>query len=341
MRSRAFGGLRLTSVAALATLLLGSAAVAASPAPLYRLAATIPLGVPDRWDYVVFDPGSKRVFVAHGDRVDVADPATAKLVGAIRGIPGGTHGIAIAARAGRGYTDDGKAGRAISFDLRSLAVTKSLPADTDADAIAFDPASGHVFVVSGDPGVVTVIDPVANVVAASVHVGEKLEYVVSGGDGKVYVSGNGDGDLVRIDAETNAVDAHWPLAGCDKPKGLAYDRRFQRLFVSCVNDSLVVVNANTGSEVAKLAIGRGTDAAAFDPVRRRVFSSNRDGTLTVISQEGPDRYSVLGTVATQPSGRTMAVDPATGRLYIAAAVVNPATGLVPGSLKLLIYKPSR
>ncbi|MHB8529837.1 MAG: YncE family protein [Caulobacteraceae bacterium] len=326
-----------------ATLWLWAAPVGAAEAaaPLYRSVSAVPLGAPDRWDYVVFDPGQRRVFVAHSDRVDVIDARTSKLVGAIRDIPGGTHGIAIAARTGRGYTDDGRAGEVVAFDLRTLAVGKRLPADTDADAIAFDPTSGHVFVVSGEPGTVTVVDPAANSVVATVRVGEKLEYAVSGDNGKLYVNGNGRGDLVRIDTRINAVDAHWKLDGCDRPKGLAIDRRTHRLFASCVNDVLVVVDADTGAQVAKLPIGHGSDAVAFDPVRKRVLSSNGDGALSIIAERSPDHYEVIGSLRTAVTGRTMGIDPRTGRIYIAAADVAGAGrgGVVPGSLKLLVFDP--
>lgn len=213
--------------------------------------------------------------------------------------------------------------------------------------VTFDPASGHVFVSDGDSGIVTVIDPETDKAAARVKIGAKLEYIVADGAGKIYVNGVGQKEVVRIDVRTNMVDARWSTPDCESPHGLAMDTVRRRLFVSCINARLVVVNADTGAEVAVLPIGRGTDAAAYDRSHRRVFSSNgTDGALTVIQQDGADAYRVLDTVRTSPTARTMSVDPDTGRLYIAAAepdaAPNSGSGKAkpkPGSLKLLFLDP--
>src|SRR5262245_35541807 len=131
----------------------------AQAAPLYTLTKSIPIGAPDRWDLLTFDGGSNRVYIAHGDRVTVIDAAAGKVIGNVEGFPGGTHGVAVIPSMHRGYTDDGKAATANSFDLNALTALKSIPAADDADAIALDPVSGHLYVIDSDPGKVTVIDP--------------------------------------------------------------------------------------------------------------------------------------------------------------------------------------
>jgi YVTN family beta-propeller protein len=335
---------------------------AAPSAPLYRLTKSVPLGMPDRWDYVVFDAPSHRVYVAHGDRVTVVDGHDGQVLGQVEGFPGGTHGIAIASAAGRGYTDDGRAGEAGAFDLSTLKVLKRIKAEDDADAMAFDPSSGHVFVVNGDPGSLTVIDPKADRAVATVAVGAKLEYVVSGGNGKLYVNGAEKREIVRVDTASNEVDARWPIPNCESPHGLAIDPASHRLFSSCVNKVLVVVDTDSGHTVATLPIGSGTDAAAFDPKRRRVFSSNgRDGTLSVIQEKDAQTFVPLGELKTAATARTMSLDPDTGRLYLVAADIDPTapplTGppppgaarppgappprmpIIPGSLRLLFFDP--
>jgi YVTN family beta-propeller protein len=351
----------LTVAAALAT--LGATSTAFSQgadqnAIDYHVTRTVPLGAPDRWDYVVYDPASHSVYVAHGDRVTVVDGQSGAVVGQVQGMPGGTHGVAISHAAGLGYTDDGEAGQAVAFSLRTLKVIKRLKAEDDADAIIVDPTSGHVFVVDGDPGTLTVIDPKSDNVVASVNVGSKLEYAVAGNDGKVYVNGVASRTIYRVDSATNRVDASWPIPECEAPHGLAIDTSTHRLFSSCENGSLVVVNAESGAIVATLPIGRGTDAAAFDPVHKLVFSSNgTDGTVSIISEVNPDTFAPAGTIKTQVSGRTMAVDTASGRLYVAAADPDEqampayqaarAAGkrarmpFVHGSLKLLFLDPAR
>ena len=315
---------------------------AASAAPSYRPAGTVALGLPDRWDYVVADAPSGRVYVAHGDRVSVIDGRTGKVVGEVTGIAGGTHGTGIVGALG--VTDDGRSGEAVVFDTATLAVTKRVPAGADADGIAVEASTGHALVVNGDPGTLAVIDARSGKRLAVIPTGEELEYAVTGPSGMAYVAGKEKGDLVAVDVRAGKVVAHWPMPDCSKPHGLAFDAAARRLFMGCVNGKMMVVNADDGQVVATLPIGRGSDAIAFDPARRRVFSSNgADGTITVYQQETPDRYRALEPVATKVSGRTMAVDARTGRLFVVAADMvadgSPRGHARPGSTVLMMYDP--
>lgn len=346
--------------AAAIALCAASASAAAAPARSssevhYRITRTVRLGAPDRWDYVVYDAPSHRVYAAHGDRVTVVDGRNGRILGQVETLPGGTHGIAISHAEGLGYTDDGQAGTAAAFNLTTLKIVKRLKANADADAVTIDPTSGNVFVVDGDPGTLTVIDPETDRVVATVQVGSKLEYAVAGDNGKVYVNGEEKKAIFRVDTATNRVDASWPIPQCDSPHGLAMDTSAHRLFASCKNQRLVVVNADTGAIVATLPIGPGTDAAAFDPAHKLVFSSNGlDGTLSVVREVDANTFVPAGTVRTVLSARTMSVDPQTGRLYLAAAAPDAsartvaafqaarAAGKKPyvhGSLELLFLDP--
>jgi DNA-binding beta-propeller fold protein YncE len=298
--------------------------------------------------------------------VTVVEGRSGMIVGQIAGFPGGTHGIAIATAAGRGYTDDGKAGMAASFDLKTLQVAKQLKANDDADAVAFDPVSGHVFVVDGDPGLLTVIDPKTDSVVGSASLGSKLEYAVSGGNGELYVNSVEKHEIVRVNTATNQVDAHWPMAACERPHGLAIDTGTHLLFSGCANSTLTVVNAQSGAVVANVPIGKGSDAVVFDPRRKLILSANgQDGTLSVIHEDSATAFTSLATIKTAVSARTLGIDTETGRLYLAAADVDPnaaapapapgaapapgtATAPVavpsrprylPGSLKLLFMDP--
>jgi YVTN family beta-propeller protein len=349
-----FATLTWSLIAAASTALTAISPAGAEP-PRYRVTRQIALGAPDRWDYVVYDAPSHRVYVAHGDRLTVVDSQRGQVLGQVAGFPGGTHGTAIVASAGYGYTDDGRAGEVGAFDLRTLKVQRRIKAEPGADSMAFDSSSGHVFVIDGDSGDVTVIDPRTNTAVATVRVGGGLETGAAGGDGKLYVNGAERSELVRIDTATDRVDARWPIPQCTSPHGLALDVAAHRAFVSCVNNVLTVVDTHDGHTVATLPIGSGSDAAAFDPVRKRLFSSNgRDGTITVILERGPDSFVALGDIPTAVSARTMAVDPQSGRLFLAAAAVDksvaqtPAppvarsrhTPIVRGSLKLLFLDPA-
>lgn len=329
-----------------ASCLVLASAVQASGTSAYKLTHSTPLGAPDRWDYVVFDRVGQRVYVAHGDRIDVVNAKTGALVGKVEGIPGGTHGIGVSHAAGLGFTDDGKAGEAVAFNLETLKVERRIKADADADAIVFDKSSGHVFIIEGDPAAVQVIDPKTKSVIATIPGGGKLEYGVSDGRGHVFINGEEKQDIVRINTLTNTVDAHWPLPNCKSPHGLAMDVMNHRLFSGCVNTSMVVMNSDTGAIVTTLPIGRGSDAVAFDPKRKRVFSSNGlDGTISVFQQASRDSYKALKPIPTAISGRTMDVDPDTGRLFVAASETDPSPTpgqrprLRPELLRLMILDP--
>jgi DNA-binding beta-propeller fold protein YncE len=343
---------RLTHLV-LAVVLAAPLSVAAQSTPHYEITKAVALGAPDRWDYVVFDAATERVYVAHGDGVSVVDARSGAVVGTVPGFAGGTHGIAIVPGAKRGYTDDGRAGEAGSFNLQSLQVEKRIRAAVGADAMLYDPFSKHVFVVSGDAGTLTVVDPRSDEAVGTVTIGGDLESLVADERGKIYVNGAERKEIVRVDTRTNQADARWSVPECTSPHGLAMDRATQRLFVSCVNNLLVVVDAQSGATVAQLPIGSGTDAAAFDPKRKLIFSSNgRDGTLSVVQEKDANTFVGLGNIETRVSARTMDLDPRSGRIFLAAAEVDqnappPVPGqrrgppIVPGSLQLLFLDPAR
>ena len=341
------------AVTTTATLLAANVSMSATlPAgpPNYHISKVVPLGVPDRWDYITYDPDSLRVYVAHGDRITVVDGDTGKVVGTVAGMPGGTHGIAISHATGKGYTDDGKAGVAVEFDLQSLEVDKRIKAEPDADGIVFDPPSGHMFVIDGDSGKLTVIDPQTDTVVATVDGGGGLEFGDTGGNGKFYVDGAERNEIVRVDTATNKVDAHWAIPTCVRPHGLAIDREHNRLFASCSNKVMVVMNAKSGTVIATLPIGDGTDFASFDPQRGIAYSSNRDGTLSVVAERSPDNFVSLPAIQTQIGARTMAINPKSGRIYLVTADMTENQSAAPtdfrhrysvksGSVRLLFLDP--
>lgn len=316
----------------------------------YRLTKSVPLGPGEKWDLVTFDPVGGRVYVAHGDHVTVVDTAKGKVVGAVGAISGKAQGIAIVPGGKRGYTDDGKRGMAIAFDLRSLKPVKDIAAKPDSDALIYEPATRHVFVVNADSGSMTVIDPVADKAIGTIDIGAGLEEGVADGKGAVYVNGEEKHEIVKVDARTNKVVARWPMPGCEQPHGLAIDTQTRRLFATCVNQTMVVVDADSGATVAHLPIGRFSDGAAFDPARKLAFSSNGDGTLSVIKEKDAQHFEALATVKTELGARTMTIDPKTGRLFLVGAKVEketppknsgarPRITYVPGSLQLLYFDP--
>lgn len=176
--------------------------------------------------------------------------------------------------------------------------------------------------------------------------GEKLEFLAANNAGRVYVAGAEKSDLLRVDARTAAITARWPIPDCKSPHGLAVDATRGRVFVGCVNAKMMVVDARTGRVVAELPIGLGNDAVAFDPIRRRVFSSNgRDGTISVYAQVSPDKYEAMARITTAVSARTMAADQKSGRLFVVAADTDPSATpggrprIRPGTVRMMIFDP--
>ena len=320
--------------------------------PDYRVTKSISLGSGERWDYVTFDPAGNRVYVAHGDHVTVVDQLKGEVIGQIGTFPGGTHGIAISTATHQGYTDDGKAGTAIAFDLESLKPLKRIFAAPNADGIIYEPVTGHIYVINGDSGSLTVIDPKTNTAIATINVGAALEAGLADGKGNIFVDGAENHDIVKIDANTNKVEAHFAMPDCKKPRGLALDPETRRLFATCANNVLVVVDADNGTNITNVLIGSGSDGAAFDPIRKLIFSSNGEGTLSVVLEKDAQTFVAADTIKTTRGARTMAIDPNTGRLFLVAADIakidpaitpngRPHVTYVANSLKLLYLDPTK
>jgi len=230
--------------------------------------------------------------------------------------------------------------------LNTFKVVKTLPAAEDTDAIIYDPVSRRVFLMQGDPHSMTVIDTTADSVVTTIHLSGQPEFAAVDGAGKLFVNIEDKREIQRVDTKTGKVDATWPIPACDSPHGLAIDNESHRLFTSCVNSKLLVVNATNGAIVSTLPIGKYTDAAAYDGRMKRVFSSNGDGTLSVIQQESADQYKSLGEVATQVGARTMALDAKSGRIFLVTgdySEVDPNAkdlrkryAVKPGSTRMLL-----
>jgi DNA-binding beta-propeller fold protein YncE len=342
---------RNTALLLPAILLLSPPALSASdPVPPYKIVRQIPLGAPDKWDFLHFDSAANRVWVSHGTEVTMVDPVAGTVVGHLTDLDT-SHGVVIVPALGRGYADSSNTKSVTVFDPETLGGIATLPVGEDADAMAYDSVTQRVFVMDADGCAFTAIDAVGLKTLSTVPLGGKPESAVGDGTGKIYANVASTGELVRIDAASLKVETRWPLAGCTSPHGLAMDTKTRRLFVSCANQVMKVVSADDGKIVASFPIGRGTDAAAFDPVRRRAFSANADGTLSVIAENGPDSYVALPSVPTPPGARTIAIDPESGRVFLATGDVsrieppsqpghNPHIVYVPGSLKLLILEPT-
>jgi len=314
--------MRRLPVVPLCTLLLAALSLAADK-PNYKLVNTWKLGGEGFWDYLNVDSDTHRLFIARGTRVMVVDTASGKLLGEVPDAQG-VHGVALVRNLGLGFTSNGREDTVSEFDLKSLAVQKKIKVGNGPDAILYDPFSKRVFTFNGRGQDTTALDPSKGEVAGTLALGGKPEFPATDEKGTVFVNIEDKSELVAFDPVKLSVKSRWKLAGCEEPTGLSFDAKTRRLFVGCGgNKKMVVVDADTGKILATLDIGEGCDATAFDPERNLAFASAGDGTITVVSEDAPDKFRVVETVATQKGARTMTVDGKTHRLYTVTANVGP------------------
>ena len=305
--------------------------MALSPAPArsadasedYKVLKKVKLGGEGGWDYLSVDPDAKRLYISRADRVMVVDTDSDKLVGTVPNTAG-VHILVPVPEQHKGFTSNGQSSTSTVVDLATLKPLQTIKVGNRPDAAIFDPASGRVFTFNAGSKDATAIDAAAGKVVGSVPLGGKPEFAAADGKGTVYVNLEDKNEVLAFDSKALKVKSTWPTSPGEEPGGLAMDRDSRRLFVSCGNKKMVVLDADSGKVVATLAIGAGTDAAGFDPGTHTAFSSNRDGTLTIVKEESPDKFEVAQNLKTEPGARTMTVDPVTHRIYLVTAKVKPA-----------------
>jgi DNA-binding beta-propeller fold protein YncE len=326
-------------------LTLASSSLAAD-SHAYKVTSHFAVGGEGGWDYLSFDPAAGRLFVTRGSHVMVLDATTGKTLGDIPETAG-VHGVALANDLGIGITSNGRAGNVTIFDLKSLKKTGEAKTGSNPDAILYDPASHFVLTFNGRSSDATVIDPVKAAVMATIPLGGKPEFAVTDLHGHIFVNIEDKNEIAKIDMQKMTVMARWPLEGCDGPSGLSIDRKNNRLFPVCSNQVMTVLDATSGKLVATVPIGKHPDAAAFDPGTRLVFSSNGEGTLTVIHQDSADKYTVVQTVPTAAGARTMTLDPKSHKIYLVTAKFGaapaataeqprPRPAMIPGTFEVLV-----
>lgn len=317
---------------ALFGLLLHAQSKSAGPSG-YQVIKTIP-GLGDGfWDYVTVDSDARRIYVSHGTRVVVLDADSFSVVGEIPDTQG-VHGIAIASDLGRGFTSNGRANTSTIFDLKTLKTLGTVSTGKNPDAILYEAVTKRVFTFNGASKDATAFTAADGAVVGTLPLGGKPEFAAADGKGRIYVNIEDTSELVEIDAQAVKVLQRWPLKPCESPSGLSMDRKNRRLFAGCENKMMAVVDADSGKVIATPAIGQGVDATAYDPGTGFALSSNGEGSITVIRQEGPDRYSVLENVPTKRSARTMGLDLKTHNIVLPAAdFLPPKEGERRGAMK--------
>ena len=333
-----------------ATLVSPAVVLAQTPGSSYHVVKKIAVGGDGGWDYLTVDTAAHRLYVSHSTHVVVIDTDRDSVVGDIPNTPG-VHGIALAPDLHRGFTSNGRDSTVTIFDPTTLAVVSRVKVTgRNPDAILYEPTTRRVFTFNGGSANATALDAATGAVLGTIALSGKPEFPVHDGLGRIFVNIEDQAELVSIDPKSLAVTATWSLAPCEEPTGLAIDRKVKRLFVGCSNQLMTIVDFVTGKVVTTLPVGQGVDGSAFDPGPELAFTSNGEGSLTVVHQDSPTKYRVVATVLTQRGARTLVVDPRTHKIYSAAAEYGPtppATAenprprppMVPGSFVVLVVAP--
>ena len=307
-------------------LISGSIALKAQTgSSLYRIANKFHVDGDGGWDYLNADESTGRIFISHNTVVNVIDEKDGKLIGTIPDTKG-VHGIAIATDLNKAFISNGRDSSVTIIDLTSLAfITKVTVTGQNPDAIIYDPFSHNVFAYNGRTANATVIDASANKVIATIKLDGKPENSVTDGKGKLYVNIEDKSEISLINSKTNQVEQTWSIAPGEEASGLALDNETHRLFAVCSNKLMIVMDALSGKVITSLPIGNGPDGAAFDPVLKRAYSSNGEGTLTIVQEVSPDEFKVLENFPTQPGARTIIVDKKTHHIFLSTAEYETAT----------------
>ncbi len=306
----------------------------------YELKQKFTLGGEGGWDYLTYDPASKHLFISRGTRVMVVDPEKGSVVGEIPNTTG-VHGIAIANDVGKGFTSNGRDNTVTVFDLKDLKETAKIKLEggENPDAIIYDPASKRVFTFNGRSKNATAIDAANGTVVSNIPLDGKPEFAAADGKGMVYVNIEDKAEVVAIDSKKATVVNTWKINGCEEPSGLAMDVKNRRLFAGCGNKVMAVVDADNGKVVTTLQIGEGVDATGFDPGTGLAFSSNGDGTLTVVHEDSKDKFTVAQNAPTLKRARTMALNPGNHEVYLVTAEFEDAPPAANGQRTRPAMKP--
>jgi DNA-binding beta-propeller fold protein YncE len=307
----------------------------------YQVSKTFHVKSGGGYDYTTVDSSTDRLYLSHGSQVNVINKTTGDSIGVIK-TEKDVHGIALVHALGKGYISNGSLNNVLVFDLKTFEVRGHVPAGTFADGIFYDDFSKKVITCNGRSKNMTVIDPASDTVVATIQLTGWPETAVSDGAGKLYVNNAEKSEIDVIDAVTYKILNTWPIAPGKGASGLAIDRKTMRLFAGCGNKILIVMNATTGKLVQSLPIGDECDAVGFDKKLAIVYSSNGDGTLTIIKESSADDFSVIQNLQTKKGARTLAVDQTTHQVYLPTGEFSPKKpgefrpALIPGTFQVLV-----
>ncbi len=331
-------------------------ALAASPSAKaqangpYHLQREIPIGGEGGWDILTVDSAAHRLYLSHATKVVVIDLEKNTVAGEITDTPG-VHGFIAVPETGRGYSSNGKEAKSSVVDLKTLKTISKVETGESPDALVYEPKHGEVYIFNHHGGSVTVLNAKTAKVVSTITLGGSPEFAaVDSAADRVYCNVEDKNEVVAIDATKHEVVAHWPLAPGEAPSGIAFDAAHHRLFSTCDNKLMTMLDTENGKVVATVPIANGPDGCAFDDKAQFAFASCGEGVTIIAKEEAPDKLTVVQSLKTERGARTMTIDPATQRIYLPTAqfepMPSPAPGaprqrpkIVPNTFKLLVYGP--
>ena len=301
--------LRLVSVAGMS--LLATSAFAQTSEMPYKVLATAQVMGSGGIDYVFADNDARRVYVPRGNQTYMFGLDDHKPMGVITNISG--HGVAIDSKSHHGFSSSNPIGM---FDTETMQKIKSIEVKGRPDGIILEPFTGHVFVFSHVSPSITMIDPKDGSVVGTIEVGGAMEQAQSDGSGKLYVDVEDEKKVAVVDLKTSKLVTKYDLGSeAGEPAGLGIDVKNHLLFAMCARPNVcVVLNADDGKILKTLPIGNGTDNGGFNPNTMEAFSSQRDGTLTIIKESSPTRFAVEQNVETKTGCKTCSLDSKNNRI---------------------------
>jgi DNA-binding beta-propeller fold protein YncE len=309
----------------------------------YHFITEIPVNSDGFWDALTVDSAAQRLYVAHATRVVVIDLASDQVLGEVTNTPG-VHDIAIAPKLGRGFSSNGREAKVSIFDLKTLQTLSKVDTGPSPDAILFEPGQNEVYAFNGRGRSATVIAADSGKVVTTIPLGGKPEFAEADPESnRVFDNLEDKSEVAAIDTKTHQVVNRWPSAPGKEASGIALDAKDHRLFLGCDNQLMIMMDSVSGKVLATVPIGEGVDGAAFDPGTQLAFAScGRSATVT-IAHENADKFTIVQVLKTEPGARTMALDPATHKIYLPTAKFEPSAEgqrrppMVPGTFKILVY----
>ncbi len=315
----------------------------------YHFIKEIPIGGEGGWDYLSVDAASHRLYVSHATKVVVVDTVKDDVIGEIADTPG-VHGFVVAPELGRGFSSNGREHKASIVDLKTLKTLSKVDTGENPDAILYEPGRNEVYTFNGRGRSATVFEAATGKVVATIPVGGKPEFAQADpAAGRVYDNLEDKNEVIALDTTTHQIVNHWPIAPGEEASGMAIDLVHHRLILGCSNAKMIIMDSATGKVVASLEAGKGIDATSFDPGTQLAFASaGGSGTVTIAHEDTPDKFTVVQTLVTERSARTMTLDTLTHKIYLASAkfeapATPPAGGgrqrpkMIPGTFKVLVY----